>query len=55
MASPLISETRAGNTADVLRVVVAIGILALLAWFDGGDRPVARSLAATEIAGQQRP
>ena len=55
MASPLTSETRAGNTADLLRIVVAIGILALLAWFDGGERATAPALAAAESAAHQAP
>jgi len=54
MASPLTSGTRAGNTEDLLRIVVAIGILALLAWFDGGDRPVTAAVAATDTT-QQSP
>ena len=37
MSSQLTS--RAENSADLLRVLVALGILALLASFDGADRP----------------
>jgi len=37
MSSQLTS--RAENSTDLLRVLVALGILALLASFDGADRP----------------
>ena len=55
MASTSSSETRAGNTADLLRIVVAIGILALLAWFDGGDRATTHALAATDTSAHPAP
>jgi hypothetical protein len=52
MASQLASQSRAENSADLLRVVVALGLLALLASFDGAnDAPAAASSKAnTETA-----
>ncbi len=41
------SNTREENSADLLRIIAAIGLLALLAWFDGGDRTAAPSAGAT--------
>ena len=55
MASTSSSETRAGNTADLLRIVVAIGLLAWLAWFDGGERATAPTLAAADTSAHPAP
>jgi hypothetical protein len=54
MASQLSSNTRAENSADLLRVLVALGLLALLASFDGAEdtgvattQPASAELAAS--------
>ena len=41
------------KSADLLRVVAAIGILALIAWFDGsGDTTQAASTAVASVTSQ---
>jgi hypothetical protein len=37
MSSQLTSHSRTENSADLLRIVVALGLLALLASFDGTE------------------
>jgi len=40
------SKTRAGNSADVLRILVAIGVLALLASLDSTEKAAAAPASA---------
>ena len=48
MSTQIESNARAEKSADLLRIVVAIGVLALIAWFDGGNG--AATTATTDAA-----
>jgi hypothetical protein len=55
MSSQVESNTRAENSADLLRILVALGLLALLASFDGaGDAAAAPPVSAATGADQSR-
>jgi hypothetical protein len=47
MSSQITSRSRADNSADLLRVLVALGLLALLASFDGNDDAAAATAQAS--------
>jgi len=50
MSSQATSRSRAENSADLLRVLVALGLLALLASFDGSEDAAAAGIPATTAA-----
>jgi len=53
MSSQINSHSRDENSADLLRVLLALGLLALLASFDGADQPAASSPpVSTELTTQ---
>ena len=55
MATQFESNSRGDRSADLLRIIAAIGLLALLAWFDGGDRAAAASGTGAAIASVPSP
>jgi len=46
MATQFESSSRGERSADLLRIIAAIGLLALLAWFDGGGAAAPGTSAA---------